>query len=675
MKTSNFCARLALSLGLTLLAGMIFTVRSPAEDVDPFQKRINDAVARGRDNLLGQIPGMTAKLPGGYPMGRLALPLAAALKGGASTKDPAVVAAFSRLAKLQPTKTYGVACYLFALDALARKQAKEGVQRRSRTFVGRKPHQAKGDVRKRMAQMVEWLVGARAEGMGYWNYGYSSAPGAQRHDFSNAQFAILGLQIGIEHGIAVPRKVFEEIAKIFISTQTLIEAPEKINISYGLRLEDLLQNRRTTARAQSTSFTVKPGGWQYTAAKGGSKASMTAAGASSLLVARNGLGRANLGLRQSLDKALVRSYAWINKNFKSFIAAGGGGHGLYTMYSLEKVGDLGEIEKFGEHNWYVEGATILLDKQQGDGGWAGGYVNTSFAVFFLTRATRLKPYSAPKILTNSPAGGGSTDRDLVFIGRLNGFISAKEILRILGDSRNASMISVGEEVVRNYSQNFVGELAPVLLNLWTGSSDKVTRFARSSLQQITGLSSSDRSDYADWYGNFEKIHAMSSGGGVNAATLSGLLKATKSPTLKGKILDVAHRNKLYQLAGDLVTELSDSKSHDYRLKVNGLLNLWSGRSVTPPAPRDADGWNKVVDAWKTWAVSESSSLVAGRQLDDLLTNLEKAPPEAAPGIIKKIVSLGDSAIPHLRRAVEKNEYSFHLIEALEQLTGKEIGLR
>ena len=673
MKTSNFGARLALSFGLILLAGMLFTVRSPAEDVDPFQKRINDAIARGRDNLLGQIPGMTAKLPGGYPMGRLALPLAAALKGGASTKDPAVVAAFSRLAKLQPAKTYGVACYLFALDALARKQAKEGVQRRSRTFVGRKPHQAKGDVRKRMAQMVEWLVGARNEGMGHWNYNYKQGG----HDFSNSQFAVLGLQIGLEHGIAVPRKVFEEIAKIFLSSQTMLGAPEKIGITYGLRLEDLLQNRRSVSRTrtQSVSFSVKPGGWNYRAAQGGSTASMTAAGASSLLVARNGLGRANLALRNSLDKALVRSYAWINKNFAAYMKAPGGGHGLYTMYSLEKVGDLSEIEKFGEHNWYVEGATILLDKQQGDGGWNGGYVNTSLAVFFLTRATRLKPYSAPKILTNSPAGGGSTDRDLVFIGRLNGFISAREILRILGDSRNASMISVGEEVVRNYSQNFVGELAPVLLNLWTGSSDKVTRFARSSLQQITGLSSSDRSDYADWYGNFEKIHALSSGGAVNAATLSGLLKATKSPTLKGKILDVAHRNKLYQLAGDLVTELSDSKSHDYRLKVNGLLNLWSGRSVTPPAPRDADGWNKVVDAWKTWAVSESSSLVAGRQLDDLLASLKKAPPEAAPGIIKKIVSLGDSAIPHLRRAVEKNEYSFHLIEALEQLTGKEIGLR
>ncbi|MFP6738344.1 MAG: hypothetical protein VCD34_06345 [Planctomycetota bacterium] len=666
---------ITLGLAITLLLGTLPPAYSADDDAAPFQKRINAAIARGKDNLLGQLPGMTAKPPGGYPMGRLALPLAAALKGGASAKDPVIVAAFNRLAKMQPSKTYGVSCYLFALDALARRQAKEGVQRRGRTYVGRKPHQAKGDVRKRMSQMVEWLVGARAEGMGYWNYGYSSAPGAQRHDFSNAQFAVLGLQIGIEHSIPVPRKVFEEIAKIFVSTQTLIEAPEKIKISYGLRLEDLLSNRKTTAKAQSTTFTVKPGGWNYTAVKGGSKASMTAAGASSLLVARNGLGRANFALRQAVDKALVRSYAWINKNFASFIQAGGGGHGLYTMYSLEKVGDLGEIEKFGDHNWYVEGATILLDKQQGDGGWAGGYVNTSFAVFFLTRATRLKPYSAPKILTNSPGVGGSADRDLVFVGRLNGFISAKEVLRILGDSRNASLVSVGEEVVRNYNQNFVGELAPILLNLWTGTSDKITRFAKASLQQITGMSSSNRDDYTAWYGSFEKIHALETGSGANAATLSTLLKTTSSPTLKAKILDVAHRNKLYQMADDLVDELSLTKSHDYRLKVNGLLNLWSGRSVSPPSPKDSAGWEKVAAIWTTWAASESTQLVAGRKLDGLLGNLEKATPAQVPGIIRQIVALGDSAVPHLRRAIEKDEYSFHLIDALEQLTGEEIGLR
>ena len=215
----------------------------------------------------------------------------------------------------------------------------------------------------------------------------------------------------------------------------------------------------------------------------------------------------------------------------------------------------------------------------------------------------------------------------------------------------------------------------MLRSLWTGSSDKVSRFARTSLQQITGLSSSDRNDYTDWYASFEKIDALSTGPGVNAAALSSLLKNTASPTLKGKILDLAHRNKLYQMAGDLVGELTVSKSHDYRLKVNGLLNLWPGRSITPPAARDADGWKKVVDAWRTWAVTESSSLVAGRRLDSLLSSLEKASAATAPGIIKQIVSLGDSAVPHLRRAVEKSEYSFHLIEALEQLTGEELGLR
>ena len=48
---------------------------------------------------------------------------------------------------------------------------------------------------------------------------------------------------------------------------------------------------------------------------------------------------------------------------------------------------------------------------------------------------------------------------------------------------------------------------------------------------------------------------------------------------------------------------------------------------------------------------------------------------AEPDSSLRLVALGDSAVPHLRRAVEKDEYSFHLIEALEQLTGEEIGLR
>jgi len=44
-------------------------------------------------------------------------------------------------------------------------------------------------------------------------------------------------------------------------------------------------------------------------------------------------------------------------------------HFFYTLYSLEKVGDLGQIERFGGHEWYREGAAKLLDLERKEGGW------------------------------------------------------------------------------------------------------------------------------------------------------------------------------------------------------------------------------------------------------------------------------------------------------------------
>ena len=63
----------------------------------------------------------------------------------------------------------------------------------------------------------------------------------------------------------------------------------------------------------------------------------------------------------------------------------------------------------GEHDWYLEGARLLVDSQNGDGHWRTGAlgeniyeasdaIDTAWAILFLTRATRPgKPIRAPTV--------------------------------------------------------------------------------------------------------------------------------------------------------------------------------------------------------------------------------------------------------------------------------------
>ena len=661
---------------VALLAIVIACAPLDAQD-EALQKRIDAAVDKGREHLLGRLAALTRNTPRDYPMGRVALPLAACLKAGADTDDARVKDALDKLRRMPLSKTYSVSCYLFALDALALRQYKERVSesRRGRTYVaaGGASHRARGRPRAEMVKCINWLVAARAESMGYWNYHALASSGPQGHDFSNSQFAVLGLQIGLEHAIPIPRKVFEEIANIFVKSQHLSGEPEEAKVSYGLNLEDLLKGGRSRTRVAGASFKVRPGGWQYRATNKGSKASMTAAGASSLLVARNGLANGSR-LKKAVEKAIARSYLWIDKNFNSYMSFNLGGHGLYTIYSLEKVGDLGDIERFGEHDWYVEGAEKLLAAQKGDGSW-GPYVNTSFALLFLTRATRLKPYAAPKITTRAQGkGGDGMKRGLVFIDRLGGFVAATDILGLLEQSRDASLVTIGQEVVRNYNPSQHEDLVPELMRLWTRSNDRVTRFAKDALEEITGVRSSKRAEYQLWIEQTKLVADLEKKSGVTVEGLSALLDKIESPTLKTRVINVASKRSLYGLSGRLVQEL-ESPHHLYRMSVNNLLCLWSGRTVPSPDASDRAGWEDISRGWRTWASSEGTKLVSRSQLVQLVALLDAAQTSETAGIVDRIVALGSSVIPDLERVVEGDEFSFHLIEALEQLKGRPIGLR
>ena len=65
-----------------------------------------------------------------------------------------------------------------------------------------------------------------------------------------------------------------------------------------------------------------------------------------------------------------------------------------SLYALERVGMLDGTSRIGDRDGYAEGARVLLEKRQANGGWRAlsdefsAPRDTALAVLFLKRATR-----------------------------------------------------------------------------------------------------------------------------------------------------------------------------------------------------------------------------------------------------------------------------------------------
>jgi hypothetical protein len=188
-------------------------------------------------------------------MGRIALPLAALLRAGVPSGDAEVLSAFGVLEGLPLQKTYCVAIHLFALDALWQRQYQE-----AREGPAALPLQAAGDMRRKMEELVRWLVEARVPGRGVWTY--EKAGAGSTHDLSNTQFAVLGLHVGVEHGVAVPPEVFEEVALAAVRSLRRETAPFEFGLTAAPPLETALGLSRPTPERR---YREVPGGWGYRA--------------------------------------------------------------------------------------------------------------------------------------------------------------------------------------------------------------------------------------------------------------------------------------------------------------------------------------------------------------------------------------------------------------------------
>jgi hypothetical protein len=226
--------------------------------------------------------------------------------------------------------------------------------------------------RSRIAANVAWLEraqikkGDKVNWPGSWTY--SEIKRTRPGDCSNTSFALRGLQAAAEAGIPVKPEVW------------------------------------SATRAYWRNCQKRDGAWAYTPDSTVTKASLTCAGISSLIMA-NRWSDALAGhelIRNDLipscgsagvDTSLKSGTDWLGNHFSVKQNSGSGQQWLYYyLWGLEHAGRLTGERLFGGHDWYQSGAEELVRNQDKLWGFWQGALNeqdklvaTSFALLFLAR--------------------------------------------------------------------------------------------------------------------------------------------------------------------------------------------------------------------------------------------------------------------------------------------------
>jgi hypothetical protein len=207
------------------------------------------------------------------------------------------------------------------------------------------------------------------DGWGYNLRGKGAAMGVA--DYSNTQYALLGLHEAIQSGVVtVDPNVLKKIRNLFITTQ-------------------------------------RNGGWGYRASAPGASMTMTPAGLCNLMITGMDLARGKAVLLpdgsakdcgQYVDnESVTKALEFLGDNFPAKLtednAVGRLAHPFYCLYGIERAGRLTGQRFFGGHDWYEVGCRYLVDTQKADGSWTthGGTLDhwpviaTSFSLLFLSK--------------------------------------------------------------------------------------------------------------------------------------------------------------------------------------------------------------------------------------------------------------------------------------------------
>jgi hypothetical protein len=191
--------------------------------------------------------------------------------------------------------------------------------------------------------------------------------GGEGGDNSNTQYGALGLRACFDAGITFEEQLIVRAAKWWMECQG---PPED----------------GAAANAVQSGGDARPRGWNYkmAGADGEAYGSMTAGGVGSVVIY-------DYMLKKDWKKNPIANagVSWLNLKWdvKANPGKGGAWH-YYYLYGLERAGILYDTTLIGKHDWYLEGARLLLDAQDGNGSWQTQTWDTCFAILFLKKATR-----------------------------------------------------------------------------------------------------------------------------------------------------------------------------------------------------------------------------------------------------------------------------------------------
>lgn len=491
----------------TIAAGEAF-------DLDPqrFAARVEEAIGKGRAALLKLLP--QARASGGHNLGRTALACFALLRSGVPPAE--LDAHFGWMAKQPLDHTYSVALYVMALEArsVQRSTLPPGDEVRSVTRFDR------GDPDERdlaeIKRATAWLLAARKQGEGWWSYSGHSDLGPLGHDGkakatagdrSNSQFAVLALHSAAASGVEIPPAVWLEILDEHERAQEKKGDPGSLAGSEyarhsvfhtgdegGASSEEEGTKVRKPRPGEETQAGAQRRGWSYgcrrAAGNGSAYGSMTAAGLSSLAVAREALAHEKQlppKLDQQARTNLRDGLAWMAHRFDASRNPGRAASSwyFYYLYSIEKAMDLVGVERLGRFPWWRMGAIELLSRQDAtDGSWTKRLEDTSFALLFLNRATlpaKLEIAEVGRVMT-----GGAQAWDAVVIEDL-GRVRASEVLRSLktvprGELRQR--LKLAKQCLELARSDVQGRLLAELPALLEHRDKNVKRFAKRAARDL-----------------------------------------------------------------------------------------------------------------------------------------------------------------------------------------------